>query len=156
MKMETKDYLKELAISRTKVARFKAEVKDAEKELEASEVGIKFTEAKERLQLQEAAQKGLETGIKARTQEEFIKTGRKNKKPHDGVQLKEFTVVRILDENAAKEWAATNAPNTVSIKTSKFNQVAKALGSLKFVEIYNEWRAQIASDLSMYEELENE
>ena len=33
---------------------------------------------------------------------------------------------------------------------SSFNKVAKAL-ELEFVEIYPEWRAQIASDLSMYE-----
>jgi hypothetical protein len=31
------------------------------------------------------------------------------------------------------------------------NKIAKALGTLEFVEIYPEYRAQIASDLSMYE-----
>jgi hypothetical protein len=72
------------------------------------------------------------------------------------LEFKEFKVVRILDERAAKKWAGEHAPGTLNFTKSKFNQVVKALDSLEFVEIYNEWRAQIASDLSMYEELEND
>jgi hypothetical protein len=151
MKMETEDYLHELAISRTKVARFKAEVKDLEKELNESELGVKLQEAKDGLKIMEAAQNGLVAGIKERIEVEFVRTGLENTKPFEGVQIKKFQQVRILDEKMAKAWAATNAPNVLSIKKAPFNKIAKALDGLEFVETYNEWRAQIASDLSMYE-----
>jgi hypothetical protein len=121
MKMETEDYLHELAISRTKVARFKAEVKDLEKELEASELGVKLQEAKDGLKIMEAAQNGLVAGIKERIEVEFVRTGLENTKPFEGVQIKKFQQVRILDEKMAKAWAAINAPNVLSIKKAPFN-----------------------------------
>ena len=69
--------------------------------------------------------------------------------------VKKFQVVRILDEREAKRWAGENAPGALSIKKTQFNKIAKALDSLNFLEIDTEWRAQIASDLSMYEGDEN-
>ena len=152
--METIDYLKELAISRTKVARLKAEVKDLEKELEESELGARLSNARDSLKLLEVAQKGLINGIKIRVEEEFISSGLENTNPYDGVQVKKFQEVHILDEDAAKEWAAINVPNVVTLNKSNFDKVAKAVGGLKFVQIVDDYRAQIASDLSMYEKLD--
>jgi len=149
--METIEYIKELAIGRIKLAEEKARVKDLEAEWEQSDLYQKYQEAKSHLAIKEAAIRGLEEGIKQRALSEFIKGGLEETKPYDGVQVKKFQVVRILDERAAKAWAGENAPGSLSIRQSQFNKIAKALDSLNFIEIDTEWRVQIATDLSMYE-----
>ena len=92
--------------------------------------------------------------IKSNATHEFISSGLKNTKPYDGIQIKKFKVVHLLDERTAILWAATNAPQVLSLKKAAFNKIAKVL-DLEFVEIDDEYRAQIASDLSMYEDKEN-
>jgi len=149
--MEITDYLHELAISRTKVARIKAEVKDLETQLEESELGRTLAIAKENLKMVEAEQQTLEGGIKHQVEVEFIRNHLENTKPYEGIQIKQFQVVHILDEREAIRWAGENAPGALSIKTAQFNKIAKALDGLEFVKIDKEYRAQIASDLSMYE-----
>jgi hypothetical protein len=149
--METIDFIRDLAIGRVQLAEEKAKVKDLEAELEQCDAYQKLQEAKENLKLKEAAIRGLEAGIKNRVETEFVRSGMENNNPYEGIKIKKFQVVRILDERAAKEWAGENAPGAVSIKKAQFNKIAKALDSLKFLEIDTEWRAQIATDLSMYE-----
>jgi hypothetical protein len=153
--METIEYIRDLALGRIELAEEKARVKDLEAEMEQSDAYHKLEEARNHLRLKEAAIRGLEEGIKDRVKTEFIQGGLEDTKPYEGIQVKKFQVVRILDERAAKEWAGENAPGALSIKTSQFNKIAKALDALDFLEIDTEWRAQIASDLSMYEGDEN-
>jgi len=63
----------------------------------------------------------------------------------DKVEVKEFTVVSILDTKQAVQWAAQNAPSTLSL-TKEFDKVAKSL-ELPFVKVEKEYRGQIASNL---------
>ena len=56
----------------------------------------------------------------------------------------------MLDEKQAKQWAAENAPGIVTLNKSKFNKVVKEL-ELDFVVKDEEYKVQIASDLSEYE-----
>ena len=152
MKMKTIDYLKELAAKRTELLHLDAEVYDAQKELEQSKPFVALQERKEELKILRARVDGLAGGIKERVGTEFRLSAKpRNTKPYEGIQLKEFQVVTITDERKAKEWAGINAPGTLSIKKAQFNKVAKALDSLEFVRIENEYRVQIASNLSMYE-----
>ncbi len=153
--METIDYLKELALNRTKLLHMDAEVYDAQKELEQSEPYLQLQERKEALKVLRARVDGLAGGIKDRVETEFNLSADKNTKPYDGIQIKKFQVVTIIDERKAKAWAGNNAPGTLSIKKAQFNKVAKALDSLEFVKIEDEYRVQIASNLSMYEGDEN-
>lgn len=145
------DKLKELANKRVALAEYKASVKDAEAELQQSRPFVHLQNMKDHLKGLQDEVDTLSGQIKHEAETEFVRTGLENDKPHEGIQIKKFQQVRILDERAAKEWAGTHAPNTLNFKKSAFNKVVKALGSLDFVEIYSEWRAQIASDLSMYE-----
>ena len=154
--MDTIEFIKELALERIKLAMVKAEVKDLQTALEQSQEYQDLQARKTALNVLDAHVKGLEGGIKDRVETAFRLSADKNTKPHEGVQVKKFQVVRILDERAAKEWAGENAPGALSIKTSQFNKIAKALDALDFLEIDTEWRAQIATDLSMYEGDENE
>ena len=96
----------------------------------------------------------IEEVIRTLVYDQFISSGLENTKPYDGIQIKKFSVVHILDERGAIKWAATNAPQVLSLKKAPFNKIAKVL-DLEFVESDNEYRAQIASDLSMYEDKEN-
>lgn len=114
--------------------------------------------------LQQLKEKGMEyltkagelsDSIKEDTVKEFISSGLENTKPYDGIQIKKFQVVHVLDDREAIEWAGTNAPQVLSLKKAPFNKIAKVL-DLSFVEINTEYRAQIASDLSMYEDSEEE
>jgi hypothetical protein len=153
MKME--DKLKDLANKRIQIAEYKARVKDAETQLQQFQPFIHLQNMKDYLKGLEKEEDRLKVTIKQDTETKFRGKEKENKKPYDGLEFERFKVVRILDEREAKKWAATNAPQTLSIEKAPFNKVAKVL-ELEFIEIYNEWRAQIASDLSMYEELEHE
>jgi len=95
-----------------------------------------------------------ESAFKEQAVKEYVQYGMENPKPIDGLQIKKFKIVHILDEETAKEWASENAPQVLSLKKAQFNKIAKVL-DLDFVQINDEYRAQIASDLSMYEEKEN-
>ena len=153
--METVDFLKELNAKRNELLLMDAEVYDAQKELEKSEPFVALQARKAELQILRARVDGMAGGIKDRVETAFrLSVEPRDTKPYDGIQLKKFTTVTITDEQAAKEWVAENAPGCISIKKAPFNKVAKALGSLEFVDITTEYRAQIASDLSMYEEIE--
>lgn len=151
--METVDFLKELNAKRNELLLMDAEVYDAQKELEQSKPFIALQERQEKLKILRARVDGMAGGIRDRVETAFrLSAEPRDTKPHDGIQLKKFQIVTITDEGAAKKWAAENAPGCIAIKKAPFNKVAKALGSLEFVDITTEYRAQIASDLSMYED----
>jgi hypothetical protein len=144
--------LRQLSINRKKVLSLKEMEKTFQKSLEQTPQYVNLQQLKDKIKALQTAIGYQEDEIKEQAVSEFRSSRDKNTKPYDGIQIKNFQVVRMLDDKAAKEWAATNAPNVLSIKKSPFNKIAKALDGLEFVEIHNEYRAQIASDLSMYED----
>lgn len=153
--MKTKDYLRQVANDRIRIAKVKAEIKYRQAVLEQSQEYKDLQARKDVLRILESSMDTVIGGIKEYEEKEFSLTGKKNTKPIEGVQIKKFSVVRILDEKKAIKWAGDNAPSVLSLKKAPFNKIAKAM-ELEFVEIYSEYRAQIASDLSMYEGEQNE
>jgi hypothetical protein len=144
--------LRQLSINRKKVLSLKEMEKTFQKSLEQTPQYVNLQQLKDKIKALQTAIGYQEDEIKEQAVSEFRSSRDKNTKPYNGIQIKTFKVVRILDERKAKKWAGEHAPGTLSIKKSEMNKIAKALGTLEFVEIYPEWRAQIASDLSMYED----
>lgn len=77
----------------------------------------------------------------------FQETG--ERKPVPGAEVKMFATVNITDERAAMTWAIQHVPAAVSLDTKKFGAAVKNL-ELPFIEVGEEPRGQIASDLSEY------
>jgi len=73
----------------------------------------------------------------------------KNKKPFIGIEIKEFSVIKVLDEKKTLIWASQNAPSILKLDQTKFKKAVENL-ELDFVEKNVEYRGQIASDLSEY------
>jgi len=63
-----------------------------------------------------------------------------------GVKIKKFSVVKVLDETAAKQWAIEFMPEAVSLSKTKFDSGVRNL-ELNFIEKNIEYRAQIPSKL---------
>ena len=100
------------------------------------------------------SEKASELGIEIRETSvwEFLGGDMENKKLYAGVQIKEFQTIEVTDERKAIEWAIESEQfNLVKLALSPFKKVAKVL-DLPFVTKGTEYQAQIASDLSMYEE----
>lgn len=98
------------------------------------------------LQEKDAALREL---IRTEAMRGFINSGYANPKPIHGITIKHFNTVTIEDEKKAKQWLAENAPTCLSIKKSDTDRVLKAL-ELPFVSFKDEWRTEIATDLSGY------
>lgn len=107
-----------------------------------------FLDAHTKLSLCREAASELEKQIKEEAVELSRQTGFEEKK-FGVVNIKEFTVVNILDQKQAVVWAAANAPSCLTL-TKDFEKAAKAL-ELPFVKVEKEYRAQIATDLSEIE-----
>lgn len=143
-----KDNLELLAYERQKLARLKDELSKKQDYLEATMAYKEVQEARDNVKIMEEEVSRVEELIRSVILEEF--PSHNNKKPYDGIQIKEFSTITILDENAAKQWATVNAPSIVTLNKSKFNSAVKEL-ELPFVQKGIEYKVQIASDLSMYE-----
>jgi len=74
-------------------------------------------------------------------------TGFENRKPINGVQIKQFKLALVKDDRKAKTWLAENAPDL--LKIGKIDKIVENL-NLDWVEKGVEYRSQIASDLSEY------
>jgi len=96
-----------------------------------------------------------ELEVSAREDIEHLAHETGNKKPLPGATAKEYQVVEVTDEYAAKAWAAANAPSVLTLNKSKFGSAVKLL-ELPFIEKKTELRGQLASDLSEYLEIDNE
>ena len=153
--MDIKEDLHFLAIRRKKLETQKLAEKDLKERLESTPEYVALKSLQQRIRNVEDDTEKIEIHIKNNAQQEFVSSGLKNTKPYDGIQIKKFSVVPILDDKSAIKWAAINAPQVLSLKKAPFNKIAKVL-DLDFVEINDEWRAQIASDLSQYEENKND
>jgi hypothetical protein len=75
-------------------------------------------------------------------------TSWKDRNPHPATKVKKFTIVIIDDEKQAKQWAAKNAPSTLTLKTS-FNRTVKEI-EVDFVHNEIEYRTSVSRDLSEY------
>ena len=152
---EMKDNLKELHTLRIATEMWKSTVEVAQNILEETSQYQRLQRAKESLSKCEAEANELADSIRHNAEVEFVMNHLENTKPYDGIQIKKFNVVHLLDERQAITWAATNAPQVLSLKKAPFNKIAKVL-DLDFVKINDEYRAQIASDLSMYEDTKDD
>jgi hypothetical protein len=65
----------------------------------------------------------------------------------NGVKVKQFNIINILDESKAKLWASQYMPEAVKLTISKFNSGVRNL-ELPFIQKEVEYRAQIPSNLS--------
>ena len=151
---EMKDNLRLLAKQRSDLEVARGVVTHYQEQLEQTEEHQTLQKAMEIASNLRSDIHNIEEAIKSLIYGEFVSSGLENTKPYDGIQIKKFKVVHILDERTAILWAATNAPQVLSLKKAPFNKIAKVL-DLEFVEIDDEYRAQIASDLSMYEDKED-
>ncbi len=140
---------------RQEVKKWESEVDDAQKALETTLEYKNLQYLKEAVQGAKAKIKEAEEFIKETTVKDFVRSGLEITKPYDCIQIKKFQVVHVLDERQAIEWAAENALQVLSLKKAPFNKIAKVL-DLDFVQKTTEYRAQIASDLSMQEEYEDD
>ena len=144
-----KDKLAELQNARKSVALLERTVEQAQLALEQAEEYKTLQYFKERLT--ETKTRTDEMADEIRT-EAIMQFDGENKKPYDGIQIKEFQTIEVTDEEEAIKWSIDSGQFAlVSLVTSKFNKIAKVL-DLPFVTKGTEYRAQIASDLSMYEE----
>ncbi len=153
--MNIKEDLHFLAIRRKKLNKQKLAEKDLKERLESSPEYLALNALQRDMGYTKDDIGRVELQIKNNVTHEFIQTGLEITKPYDGIQIKKFQVVHVLDEKEAIAWAGVNAPQVLSLRKAPFNKIAKVL-DLSFVEINTEYRAQIASELSMYEENENE
>jgi hypothetical protein len=70
------------------------------------------------------------------------------KQPESGVTIKMYSVLKY-DLDTAEDWCRENAPTLLSLDVKRFEKAAKTLPGAP-VEIEQEPRATIASDLSAY------
>jgi seryl-tRNA synthetase len=147
-----KGKLATLNLLRKQIENQKFQVEKAEEVLEASAMFLTIKSLKEHLADLEVEADELADEIREDALLEFDLSEDKNKKPYDGIQIKEFQTIEVTDEEEAIKWSIDSGQFAlVSLVTSKFNKIAKVL-DLPFVTKGTEYRAQIASDLSMYEE----
>jgi hypothetical protein len=77
-----------------------------------------------------------------------------NKKPNAGLEIKAFTIAKISDEKAARQWAMKNYTPALKLDTKAIEKAGKdGLTPDGLVTVETEYRAQIASDLSGYLEV---
>jgi hypothetical protein len=147
---ETTKLLKDLAWSRDMLAKGKAWIEEKQKALEVIPEYQELLALKdEQKSYQERADKCYET-LTTWAEEEYEKDAEKNKHPIKGIEIKAAPEIKIKDEKAAKIWAATNAPATLSLNMTKFKPICKNL-ELEFVEVDNDKvQAYVSSDLSDY------
>lgn len=107
-----------------------------------------YLDAHAKLSMDRAEADELEKVIKEEAVELSRQTGFEERK-FGAVNIKEFTLVKILDQKQAVIWAAANAPSCLTL-TKDFEKAAKSL-ELPFVSVEKEYRAQIATDLSQVE-----
>lgn len=144
-----KTQLKDLAEVREEITKFGELIKEAQKELDDTPEQLRINRLLAELNTFREAENSLKTYVTNDALRLSELSGYEDRKPVSGVEVKQFATVKILDDVAAKRWAAQSAPDILSISLPKFKKVAKVL-ALEFVEIETEYRAQVASDLSEY------
>ena len=147
-----KDRLEVLHRTRNTIAEIDEKLTDALVHLEKTEEYQRVQQLKEWKKAVQEQSDSVADRIRNDVIREFNRSEDKNKKPYDGIQIKEFQTIEVTDEEEVIKWSIDSGQFAlVSLVTSKFNKIAKVL-DLPFVTKGTEYRAQIASDLSMYEE----
>jgi hypothetical protein len=141
----TLDLIIGLGANREVTADLKAELKKMVEEFEAQPRVVWLKE-----QIKTAVEKaeGLEENIKRSALETYEVN--KEKKPFPGVEIKHFKVAKITDEARAFSYAFDKLPKALKLDKKYIEDYAKkteGMVDLDFVEITDEPRAQIASDL---------
>jgi hypothetical protein len=77
-------------------------------------------------------------------------TDYQDRKPAIGVEVKRYEEITITDSKSAKVWLSANIPSALEIKKSVFEKVIKHM-EFDWVTKTEEYRAQISSDLSVYD-----
>jgi len=142
-----------LAYERQRLARLQLEYDSKKEYLEQTMAYKEVQDAQDLVKIAKDEVSRVEELIRSVAYEQFVSD--QNTNPFDGIKIKKFSIVRILDENEAKRWATENAPSIVSLNKSKFNRAVKEL-ELPFIQKDNEYRVQIASDLSIYENIDGD
>ena len=147
MTEDTVTLLKDLAFSRSMIEKGKTWLEQAQKEWEALPEYKKLVEVKAE---QKAYQERADACYEALTtwaEAAYAVDG--NKHPIHGVEIDNVTEVSITDENAAKIWVASNAPDILSINMTKFKPIARQM-KLPFTLVTKKDKASINKDLSEY------
>lgn len=146
---EIEEKLKELATRRQ-------DLETTKKELESKKIDLQLTPewlAVERftrcVNEDKEAIEALEVEIKLQGTMAFLENPTLGRKPVKGIEVKEFSIIKVLDEKKALIWASQNAPSILKLDQTKFKKAVENL-ELDFVEKGVEYRTQIASDLSEY------
>lgn len=147
MSEETVTLLKDLAFSREMIARGKEWIEQAQKEFEALPEYQKLLEVKEEMKTYQKRADECYEALTTWAESKYAEDG--DKHPITGVEIKIVTEVTVTDEKAAKQWAADNAPATLSLNMTKFKPIARQL-ELSFVKTEEKPQAYIGSDLSEY------
>lgn len=142
--------LKKLAELRAKAEAFEIQKRTAEAQAKATPQWEEYDKSISVYAQAVSDAVALESLIKASAIEKYngFTVG---KKPADGLEIKLFTVARITNEKAAREWALVNFTPALKLDTKAIEKAGKdGLTPDGLVTIETEYRAQIASDLSAY------
>jgi len=155
MKTETKAAMRNFAVIRDVIAETETKMKEM---VEAVKQTDDYQAMENWLEINKQSLKELDAGIREVAIQEFESTG--NKKPWDGVGIKEMTKYSYELADAIK-WAKENASMVVyeTVDKKKFEKILSVTEPKtlpKTIKVYKETTATIASDLSMYLEDEDE
>jgi hypothetical protein len=141
--------VRELALHRASVARYKAAQAEAQAALEATPEWQRVQVAK----TQAASVSKDEDEFRGRVESATLDIygALADKHPHPGVQVKDYEVVKY-DAEKAKSYCIAHLPNALKFDPAAFEKAARVLG-LEWVEIVKEPRVTVATDLSKWGEV---
>ena len=138
--------IRDLAIARRTVQRFKDDIAAVEAEIEA-QYGERLGHLKDSLRLSQDDVLEYEQRVRDAALESYQADG--NKHPHPAITVKVFTYL-LYDEGVALDYCIQHLQSTLKMDKTKFEKVAKVVKP-DFVEIGQEPKPTIARDLSEYE-----
>lgn len=137
----------------TLLARARREVLDLKDCIDAvnaeieKEYGKELGDLKKDLSVAQTKVTGLEESVRGTALEAYLETG--DKHPHPAITIKVFTKLDY-DEEQAITYCVEHLPKALKVDKRKFEAVAKA-AELDFVQITDDPKATVATDLSEYE-----
>jgi len=139
-----------LAIARSTTANLKAELAQVNAEAAAmvkERFGERIKQLTDWLSRAQADLEANEQAVRETALEAYLETG--NKHPHPAITIKVFTKLDY-DEEQAVTYCVEHLPKALKVDKRKFEAVAKA-AELDFVQITDDPKATVATDLSEYE-----
>ena len=141
-----KDAITRLAYIRKVEAEYKAEIAQAQAELEKSTQWQYLEGRREYLRTVRVDMADAEIAVRQMSRIIFFETG--DKVPHPAVKIKMYTALDYTDGDAV-EYAREHLPKALKLVKRIFEKAAKVL-DLDFVTVRKEARVIIARDLSKY------